>query len=303
MSGAREIAQQLGRAVRVGHDWRCNCPIHQGHSLTLADGRDGKLLVRCWGGCEWRDIFPELRSRGLLIGGPVDTSPEREDELRRAPEAAERAEIERLRRRIAAARDLSRHSKDAAGTPVEVWLRTRGLLGRMPPVLRYLQHCPHRNGGYYPAMVAPIVNVAGEQIGIHKTFLRPDGTGKADVPKSEQRETCGLMKGGAVRLGRVWPDGWLIIGEGIETSMSAMLIYRRPAWAALSACGVENLILPPAARKILICADRDENGVGEQAARNAGQRWLEEGRDVRLALPPELGDFNDLLTGKIRYAA
>ena len=58
---AREIAQALGRPQREGKDWRCNCPIHGGHSLTLADGRNGAPLVTCFGGCDRKDVIAELR--------------------------------------------------------------------------------------------------------------------------------------------------------------------------------------------------------------------------------------------------
>ena len=75
MSGAREIAAALGHGHRVGHDFRCDCPVHSGHSLTIADGRDGKLLVKCFGGCDWRDIFNEFRALGLISGRPVDVDP------------------------------------------------------------------------------------------------------------------------------------------------------------------------------------------------------------------------------------
>jgi putative DNA primase/helicase len=294
--GAREIAQQLGHAVRVGHDWRCDCPVHGGRSLTLADGHDGKLLVKCWGGCEWGDIFPELRSLGLLAGGPVDVSPERADEFRRKREAEAKREMEQLRRRIAAARDLYRHSKDATGTPVEAWLRTRGITGPVPPALRFLLHCPHRNGKYYPAMVAPIVNVVGEQIAIHKTFLRPDGSGKAGLAKEEQRETCGPMKGGAVRLAPYRAGAELLIGEGIESTLSAMRLFGLPGWAAICAIGIEALELPDDVRRIVIAADNDLSGVGQRAALSACERWATEGRSVRILLPPSPGgDFNDVL--------
>jgi DNA primase len=67
-----------------------------------------------------------------------------------------------------------------------------------------------------------------------------------------------------------------------------------PAWAALSASGIRNLILPPEAIDVVICADHD--GTGEGAARNAAQRWLTEGRRVRIAIPPAQDtDFNDVL--------
>jgi putative DNA primase/helicase len=297
MSGAREIAQQLGHALRVGHDWRCDCPLHRGHSLTIADGRDGKLLVKCFGGCGWREIFSEFRVLGLISGCPVDVDPQREDELRRKREAEARREIERIRRRISSARDLYRRASPAAGTPAESYLlQSRGIAGPIPPVLRFLPHCPHRNGSYYPAMVAPIVNVLGEQIAVHKTSLRPGGTSKADLPKEKQRETCGPFKGGAIRLAPHRPDVELLIAEGIESAVSAMWLFGLPGWAALCANGIEALELLPEIRSVVIAADNDENGVGQRAALAARERWAARGISVRILLPPNVGqDFNDVL--------
>jgi putative DNA primase/helicase len=298
VSGAREIAEQLGHAVRVGHDWRCNCPVHRGHSLTIADGRDGKLLVKCFGGCEWREIFDEFRALGL-VEGPITINPEREDELRRRREVEAKAEIEKLRRRIASARDVFRRGKPAAGTPVEIYLRLRNIGGPIPAALRFLRHCPHRNGGHFPAMVAPIVNAAGEQVAIHKTFLRPDGRGKADLPKAEQRESCGPMKGGAVRLTPDRADLELLVGEGIESTLSAMQLFGLPGWAALCANGVAALELPTGLRCVAIAADNDANGVGQRAALSARDRWTPEGRSARILLPPGPGeDFNDVLLSR-----
>jgi hypothetical protein len=199
---AREIAAALGNARREGRDWRCQCPVHRGYSLTLRDGRD-TLLVKCWGGCTAPEILDALRSRGLIDGVP---DPEQEEARRKRAAAAAKAEVERAKRKIDRARSLYQRGAPVAGTPVEVYLRSRGITIPIPPALRYLRWCPHRNGRYFPAMIAPIVNVAGEQTAIHKTFLKPDGSGKADLPKEEQRETCGPMKGAAVRLAPPW-DG------------------------------------------------------------------------------------------------
>jgi Toprim domain len=49
---------------------------------------------------------------------------------------------------------------------------------------------------------------------------------------------------------------------------------------------------------VLIAVDHDPNGAGEAAAREAGQRWLSEDREVRLAMPAGLGDWNDILREK-----
>ena len=72
------------------------------------------------------------------------------------------------------------------------------------PVLRFSEQTPHRLGARLPAMLAPIVNVDGEQTGVHLTYLRHDGGGKADLPKQYQRECRGLIRGGAImRLSRL----------------------------------------------------------------------------------------------------
>jgi putative DNA primase/helicase len=292
---AHDIALALGGGQREGHNYRAPCPLHGGNSLYFADGRDGNLLIHCFAGCEGRDIFAELRARGL-IAGEARLDPQREEERRRREEAKAKADIERLRRKICWARDLYQRGKPATGTAVETYLGSRGITGPIPPVLRFLKFCPHRNGSYYPAMVAPIVNVAGEQIAVHKTFLRPDGTAKADLPREERRETCGPMKGGAVRLAPHRPGVELLVGEGIESTLSAMQLFGLPGWAALCAPGIEALELPAEVRAIVIAADNDVNGVGQRAALSARERWTADGRAVRILLPPNAGeDFNDVL--------
>jgi len=131
-------------------------------------------------------------------------------------------------------------------------------------------------------------------LAIHRTFLSHDGTSKA--PVRQQKMMLGPVSGGAVRLGTVQPDRWLVVAEGIETTLSVMEACELPGWAALSANGLRSLILPPEAAKVLICADNDANGTGQLAASDAAKRFLREGRRVRIAKPPTSGtDFNDLL--------
>ena len=74
-----------------------------------------------------------------------------------------------------------------------------------------------------------------------------------------------------------------------------------PGWAALSAGGIERLMLPmlPLAATVIIAADHDLNGLGERAARSVARQWLAQGRRVRIALPPVAGsDWNDVLLNK-----
>jgi DNA primase len=85
----------------------------------------------------------------------------------------------------------------------------------------------------------------------------------------------------------------LMVGEGIETCLAAMQATGQPAWAALSTSGLRVLDLPRDVREVILLADGDV--AGEAAARDAGRRWMREGRRVRIARPPWGLDFNDLL--------
>jgi phage/plasmid primase-like uncharacterized protein len=289
---AAEIARALG-GTREGRSWRCECPVHRGKSLIVTPGRNGKVLFRCFAGCEQKDVVAALRDLGLFGRASNDQDRERGRQL---AETAIAAEAERLRYRIDRARLLYARAVPAAGTPAEIYLRARGITLSVPECLRFLPHCPHRNGGYYPALVAPVVGVTGHLIGLAKTFLRPDGSGKADLPKEEQREFCGPVAGGAVRLEMPRAGEELAICEGLETAASCMQLFGLAAWAALSAPGIAALELPPSVRAVLICADHDQNAVGLEAALEAKERWAREGRVVRVRWPREVGaDFNDIL--------
>ena len=299
MSEAKRIAEKLD-GVWEGGEWRCQCPRHGGHSLFLRDGPNGKLLAKCFGrGCSWDEILEGLRKQGLVGRAPNGGDVKSQEELRRLEEKRAKAEAERLHRRTARARDLYRKGEPAAQTPAECYLRMRGITLPVPSVLRFLPNCWHRpdpgyGQTYYPAMLAPIVNVRGEQIGVHKTFLKPDGSGKADLPKELQRETCGSFKTGAIRLAPV--GARLLIAEGIETALAAMQMFGLPGWAAICSTGIETLELPTEVREVVIAADHDEKRAGQHAARIAQKRWQSEGRSVRILLPPNIGeDFNDVL--------
>jgi putative DNA primase/helicase len=143
-------------------------------------------------------------------------------------------------------------------------------------------------------MVALVEKVGSRAVGIHRTYLNADGSGKAAV--TPDKATLGPVGGGAVRLGAPRAGVWLAVGEGIETALSITEATGMPAWAALSATGLTKVIMPTAEQMILICGDNDKNGVGQRAAHALVERLVAEGRRVRLALPRQPDtDFNDVL--------
>ena len=251
------------------------------------------MLATCWAGCERLDVLAELRRRGLL-GGRADYVPRIISAPRRDGDA----------RRTARAVNTWRHTQHGAGTIAENYLASRGImLDTWPASLRFHARCPHPKddaGNFVsplPAMVSLVEHVERGQVAVHCTYLRQDGSGKADIEKP--KAIFGPVAGGAVRFGTPRAGAWLAVAEGLETTLSVALACSMPAWAALSAGGIKNLVLPPEATHVVICADNDGNGTGERAAHDAAARWLAGGRHVRVAMPPEPGaDFNDILTGR-----
>jgi putative DNA primase/helicase len=145
-------------------------------------------------------------------------------------------------------------------------------------------------------MIGLVEHVGHGPTAIHRTFISEHGSGKAAV--EPDKASLGPVAGGAVRLAQARAGQWLLVAEGLETTLSVMRACAMPGWAALSAGGIKSLVLPPSANMVVICADNDANGVGQRDANAAAERFLAEGRRVRIALPPTPGfDFNDLLCG------
>ena len=288
MSAAASIAHQLG-ARRQGDNWRCDCPVGCGYALSFCDAADGELLAYCFGGCGFDDIIVALAEHGLLDGADDD------EVVCYGASAFSKSRTAREEQRSEAARRIYDCLAPATGTIVETYLRSRRIILEVPSILRFAA-CPHRSRSSFPAMVAPVVDVDGNQTGIHATYLRSDGSGKADFADREfQRECRGVIRGGAIRLAEHDPDRALVVAEGVETALSAMQLFELPGWSAVSAGGLKALKLPPSVRNIIIVADNDASGTGQRSAVAAGQRWKAEGRAVRAVVPLITGDFNDVL--------
>jgi putative DNA primase/helicase len=288
------IAAALGNARREGLVWRCRCPLHGGRSLVIRDGDDGRVLVTCWGGCDRLDVIAELRRRRLL-DGRAGYAPRI---ILRPPKNADGS-------RTVRALAIWREAKDGADTIARRYLANRAIpLDSWPSSLRFHPRCPRPRDDAsnllapLPAMIALVEPVERGPVAVHVTYLKADGNGKANIEKP--KAIFGPVAGGAVRFGTPREGEWLVVAEGIETALSAAVACAMPSWAALSAGGIQSLILPRDATHIVICADNDTCGIGERAARNAAARWFAEGRRVRVAMPPQRDtDFNDVLAGRV----
>ena len=68
---AAEIAVALGGARRNGRGWLCSWPVHPDRtpSLSIDDGDRVPIVVKCFAGCDSREVLAELRRLGLLDRG------------------------------------------------------------------------------------------------------------------------------------------------------------------------------------------------------------------------------------------
>ena len=191
--------------------------------------------------------------------------------------------------RTAVALRIWAETSDLRGTLAETYLVSREIVGPLPASLRFHAGLKHPSGSRWPAMVALMTDVeSGNPVAIHRTFLAPDGKGKA--PVSPQKMMLGPTRGGAVRLSK--PGETLAIGEGLESCLSVMRATGIPTWAALSTSGLKTLSLPANIRDVIVLADGDD--AGDRAAQEAARHWKNEGRRVRIARPPRGMDFNEI---------
>lgn len=168
--------------------------------------------------------------------------------------------------------------------------------------LRYVH--PDGSCEFMPGIVARVENECGEFVAIHRTFITADGN-KACVPAPKKLTKAirkGAVNGAAIRLFQPEPEGQLIIGEGIETTLAAIHLWGLPGWAAISAGGMERILLPPVnvVRDVVIAVDHDteKNGVrrGRAAALMLCERLEQEGRNVQMIQPKGEGlDIDDVM--------
>ncbi len=316
-------AELLPHGRKDGHEWRCGS-LHgePGRSLAVhlsgpkagvwcdfASGEAGDALDLVaavhFSGDKGRAVAWSRRWLGLDAGTDPDDAERRrrltQRALSRAPSADDQAARQQSQR--AAIAMWLNAAPRIGGTPVDAYLRARaidlGQLGRQPRALRFAPQLMHPSGQKFPAMLAAITNENGAQIGTHRTWLAQDArTGRwGKAPVEPAKASYGAVKGGTIRLWRgasskplieAPPDDVVAIAEGIEDALTVALAC--PDWRVLAAVSIGNMaaiVLPPQCSDIVLIADRDgENPQTRRAREAALDRWLNEGRAVRVAEPP-----------------
>ncbi|TGR23114.1 MULTISPECIES: toprim domain-containing protein [unclassified Mesorhizobium] len=292
-----DVRNTRGRSMHVRLNGNAKGPA--GKWVDEQNGEHGDLLDVIRESCgliEFRDVADEAR-RFLAMPRPQAQDPG----AQRQP-AATRGSPE-------AARRLFGMSQPIAGTLAECYLAGRGIpLTAGERALRFHPGCYYRDlvtgaTQTLPALIAAVTSLDGRITGLQRTWLAPDGNGKAQL--DDPRRSLGHLLGNAIWLGLEpgLPIPVMAAGEGFETMASLQTVMPAlPVAATTSANHLAGLSFPPGCRRLYIAADADAAGRHgiERLSRRAGEAGI-----LTLTLRPQLGDFNDDLRhlGPVHLAA
>lgn len=282
---AGDVANSKGRSLYV----HLSGP-RKGRWADAATAQHGDLLDLVRETCglvDFRDVADEAR-RFLSEPQPIPASSRRGDVSDHPP--ADRPAAERARR-------LFRMTQPLGNTLADSYLRQRGILrASLHPALRFHPSCYYRDFVTgrtlsYPALIAAVTDRSGAITGVHRTWLDPDGDGKAKV--EDPRRALGGLLGNAVRFRFPvhGPVPMMAAGEGLESILSlSHVMPGMPMVSALTANHLAAFRLPDGCLRLYIAADADaagRHGIEGLSRRAQGLGILP------LVLTPELGDFNE----------
>jgi putative DNA primase/helicase len=219
--------------------WICN----------VCGAGSGMDLAMKYTGQSFRDLAPQIDN---MLGNLKPETPRQEMTGERRKEILRRAWLE--------TKPVDR------GDLVDTYLATRGLDELVYPAsLRFHPAMRDGDGGIHPCMVA-LVGVFGEKPAtMHRTFLRKDGKGKAEIPSPRKLMPGEVPEGACVQLSD-YAGGCLGIAEGIETAMAASALFDVPVWAAISAGMLRKWMPPEGCTEVAIFGDNDPKYGGQAAA-------------------------------------
>lgn len=288
----RGILHSLGMDERSLSGKHTACPLCGGKDRFRFDDKDGRGTYFCSGcgagdgvklamgitGLSFKDTAQQIERLAGVVQ-PVVGKPDRTDEDK-----------------LAALRRVFKESKPIQrGDEAEQYLLGRGLgLHDLPESIRLhsaLRYQDDEHQGTYPAMLATITAPDGRAVSLHRTYLQEARKAPVATPKKLMQ---GLpLSGAAIRLTAV--SDVLGIAEGIETALAAFELFEVPVWSCVSAQGIESFEPPEGVREVIIFADNDPNFAGQKAAFAAAHRLKLKGFGVEVIVPPEHGDWLDVL--------
>lgn len=248
---------------------------------------------------------------------PAEMAKRAEEARSRAEERQQRESAERAQK-IKRARGLFLSGEAIEGSPAEAYLQGRsldaGATGKWPRSLRFHPEVWCREERCkIPALLAMIVTADGNHVATHRTYLQQVRGSWTKIDSPNSKMVLGPMGGGFVPISKgvsgkpmaKIPEGEPVhVAEGIEDCL--VLRMKKPEARIVAAISLGNLaamVLPSAARRLVIAADRDDNARAVDLLERAIAAQQARGIEVRLVLPPPPHkDLNDWLRAEMRAA-
>lgn len=161
--------------------------------------------------------------------------------------------------------------------------------------LRFHPACPWREEdgtlAHVPALLAAFRDICTDEIvGVHRTRLSERG-------EKIGRRMLGRAAGAAIKLDAdAHVTTGLVVGEGIETCLSARQIGLRPVWALGNSGAIERFPVLAGIEALTILAEKDR--ASDKAVGQCAERWHAAGREVIIIHPLVGSDLNDAIRGQ-----
>lgn len=175
--------------------------------------------------------------------------------------------------------------------PVSLYLLNR--TGSLWPSVSIREAILPQDSKLYPVMVSKVIGPNDRAVNLHLTFLTEDGR-KAAVQKPKKVMPGKLPDGCSIRLAKAAPV--MGVAEGIETAISAAMMFDMPVWACVNGGLLAKWMPPEIAQEITIFGDNDASYTGQAKAYQLANRLeVQYKRKVNVILPPTVGtDWADV---------
>jgi hypothetical protein len=309
------------------------------HCRQCPAGGDGIGLVQHILDCDFATALEALCGERPHEVDPAERARRRQESADREA-AREAAAAKYQKNAINAAKKIWGNAEPGAGSLAEGYMRARGIVFEAwPRSLRFAPDLPYwrkingtgREWHRGPAMVAAITDAAGKLTAVHMTWIdlmRPKAKALILGPDGQAQPAKlmrGSKKGGAIRLTEWREAPVMMMGEGIETTATAMVSDVDPSaayWAGADLGNMAGLMVKSGKRgtlsgapdltdtrafvppdwvdRFVLLEDGDSEPVSTRAKLMCAVRRAQHAKPGRTAAIVAAGtghDFNDILTG------
>jgi hypothetical protein len=263
------------------------------HDFEQSEGGDLLALIQ-------RELQTDFRGSVEFACSYVGDLPVESQAVRRQPKH-ERQDQEESTWKKKSALSAWNEAIDVGGTLASAYIAGRGIVlpeGVAGNALRFHPRCAPYGHDPQPSMLGLLRKIeSDEPCAIQRTALSPTGS-------KIERRTFGPKSGAAVKLSAdADVTTGLTIGEGVETTLSGMMLGYQPAWSVGDAGELARFPVLAGIECLTILVDHDERDrhgrqAGISAAAHCADRWTDSDRSVTCVVPNVRGcDLNDVTKG------